>query len=70
MQIKYLIDTNQIAYVSNIIESYEDVSLMSTLKKVENRSLILFRIADDFVDTFNKIVESLRNESINIEKEV
>jgi len=66
MIVKYFVLTSDIAYVSNVIESYEDIALMSTVRKIGGKSLVLFRVADDFSNIFFEIVDSLVNEGVGM----
>lgn len=55
-----------------ILESYEDCGVITTEKKVAENgkmsSIVVANVADDYIDLFNKIVESLGEMNIKIKK--
>lgn len=69
MILRFTLPTEAIAYASFILDSYEDVGIMTTLERRGARSLVEWRIADDFAATAHAILADLAREDVWIEPE-
>jgi hypothetical protein len=63
----FWIRSSDIAYTGHIIESYEDLAVMTTVKGGKQKSLLVFRGPDDMSGDFEKVVQSLIKEGVDIQ---
>jgi len=75
MKYRFVVPTDQIHVFSFILESYEDVGVITTEsssfpgrrgKGLVHDSVVVANIADDYCGLFQKIVDSLRAEGLTI----
>lgn len=66
MKFRYSVPASQIHVFSFILESYEDVGVITTESSSGENSVVLATVADDYACLFRRIVDSLIEEGLSI----
>ena len=60
--------TEELVYVSDILESYEDLAVMTTLERLGGVSLVELRGPDDMAAELERLLAALAAEGVPVEE--